>query len=264
MTRLAALSLFAGLLALTPGVAQDKKETPTSPAATKPQRTLYLVKHADAVALAEVIGRHFKGEVEVSPAPAGTARAILISGPPASVPEVVKLLELLDRKPQTIEVEVMLAEVPAADWKDGRAGPEDLIKSGTVQRIKLTATEGQPITSSTGGSKPVTTGEAINPKGFGQRSVTYMPTGTTLKLTARAGAGGAVAVDLDLKDSRVKTEGPAAPSTETVSLTTRLTVPAGKPVAAKAVRNESKDGATVSVVVVTAKVVEPPSGANNR
>ncbi len=265
MKRLAALTLFCGILALNPGTAQDQKT-----ADPKPQRAVYTVVNGDAPVLAEVVGAHFKGEATVIAAPGNT---LLVSG--TAVPEVLKLLDQLDRKPRTVEVEVTLAEVPAKDWKDGEGKLEDLLKDATGkaapgQRVKLTAVEGQQVSAQSGGSKPFVSGTTmVGPGGFGgkgggappvaQRSISYRDVGTTVKMTARVGSDDAVALDLSVQDSRVRTveagDEVAAASVETGSLTTKVSVPAGRPVVAHAVRTDGKAGATVSVVIVTARVV---------
>lgn len=266
MKRFATLALFCGVLALHPGTAQDQKTSPPAPTPPKPQRALYTVRHGDALALAEVVGAHFKGEATVIAAPAGSGHAVLVSGSAAAVPEVVKLLEQLDRKPRTVEVEITIAELPAA--KDGKEpAPADLaaaLKDGKGQRIKLTAVEGQQVTTVTGGNKPYVSGAVAGPGGFGkggpQRSVTYQPVGTTVKMTPRIGADSAVALELNVSDSKVRQSDAGdevgAPTMENNTLTTKLNVPAGRSVVAQSVRTETKAGAVVSLVVVTARVVE--------
>jgi type II secretory pathway component GspD/PulD (secretin) len=173
MTRLVGLVLLGGLLAANSGTrAQDPSKpdepprlvTPklVAPAQGKVERTHYVVRNADPVALADAVGKHFKGEADVLAAPAGSGNAVLISGSPAAVADVVKLLAQLDRKPATVEVEVVFLEVsPKKDTEtdlsgDAQAKMEALIKAGlatAVQRIKLTAIEGTPMTTTTGGSK---------------------------------------------------------------------------------------------------------------
>ena len=73
---------------------------------------------------------------------------------------------------------------------------------GTLQRIKLTGLEGQPIASTIGGNKPTVSSSVRGAGGFGgggpvQRSINYQAVGTTIRLTSRVGAGDAVTVDLD-------------------------------------------------------------------
>src|SRR5262245_27394579 len=271
MKRLAALTLFCGILALNPGTAQERKATPPDPAPAKAQRAHYAVRHADPLILAESVGAHFKGDATVIAAPAGSGHAVLISGSPTAVPEVVKLLEQLDRKPRTVEVEITIAELPAA--KDGKElTPADLAtaalaKDSKGQRIKLTAVEGQQVSTQIGGNKPIVSGAVAGPFGKGggaQRSITYQAVGTTVKLTPRIGADNAVALELNVSDSKVRQpdagDGVGASSMENNTLTTKLNVPAGRSVVAQSVRTETKAGAVVAVVVVTARVVDEKPG----
>ena len=78
-----------------------------------------------------------------------------------------------------------------------------------------------------------------------------------------------MAVELNVQDSRVRAadagDEAAAPGMETSSLTTKLNVPAGKTVVAQAVRTAGKGGATIAVVLVTARVVpDAPDTAPKR
>jgi type II secretory pathway component GspD/PulD (secretin) len=260
MRRFTILALFVGLLSLSRAAAQDKEARPPAPTPAPTQRAIYHVKYADAAQLAQVIGHHFDGEATVLAAPAGSDNVLLVSGSAAAVPEVVKLLEQLDRKPRTVEVEITLAEVAAKDWKEGETPPEGAARPGTLQRIKLTATEGQPVASTTGANKPLVSGDVGGGRGGFQRSVTYTPTGTTVKLTARVGAADAVVVDLSVQDSRVRPadagDGGSAAALENATLTTKVIVPTGKSVVAQAVRTVGKNGPTVAAVIVSARVVD--------
>jgi hypothetical protein len=286
MKRLAALALLCGLFAINSGTAQDRRSAPPDATPPKPQRTHYTVRNADPVILAEVVGKHFKGDADIIAAPAGSGNAVLVSGSPAIVPEVVKLLEQLDRKPRTVEVEVTIAELPAP--KDGKAlTPADLataeamVKDGKGQRIKLTATEGQPVTTTIGGNKPITTSSTVAPGGGGfgrpggaggaggggpvtQKSIIYHAVGTTVKMTARVGSDDAIAMDLNVQDSKVRApeEEGGAPGFDNNTLNTKLSIPAGKSVVAQTVRTEGKTGPTVAVVIVTARVVDPAAAKN--
>lgn len=277
MKRLAALALFCGILALNPGTAQERKREAPPPTPVPKQRAVYPVQYGDSVALAEVVGRHFNGEADVIAAPAASGNVILISGPVTA--EVVKMLDQLDRKPRSVEVEVTLAELPAA--KDGKElSPADLVtaalKDAKGQRIRLTAVDGQQVTTQSGGNKPVVTGAVAGganpprPGGFGgpgvmQKSISYQQVGTTLKMTPRIGADNAVTLELSVQDSRVRApeagDEAGASSMENNSLTTKLNIAAGRSVVAQAVRTETKTGAVVAVVVVTARVVDEKSAS---
>lgn len=286
MKRLAAFSLLAGILALNPGTAQDPKSARPAPDSAKVERASYAVRNADPAILAEVVGLHFRGEATLVAPPTGSGSTVLVSGSPAALAEVLKLLEQLDRKPRTVEVEIVIADLPAA--KDGKepafdaAAAEALVKDGKGQRIKLTSVEGQQVSTQTGGNKPYVSGTTVFggggrggagggggfPAGGGggvaTKSINYQAVGTTVKMTPRIGSENSVSLELSLQESKVRPpdagDDSGAVSMENNSLTTRVSVPAGKVVVAQSVRTEGKAGATVSVVVVTARVVDdaPP------
>jgi len=282
---MAALAFLGGLLFLHSGVQSQEKSSPARP---KSHRLLYSLKHGDAASLAGIVSKHFKGEAEVSAAPGGSGHVLLISGSPGAVEEVEKLLGELDRAPRTVEVEVILAEIPAkkGDTKEvadvDLSGPSALSKLesmakagqvGTLQRIKLTGLEGQPIASTIGGNKPTVSSSVRGAGGVGgggpvQRSINYQAVGTTIRLTSRVGAGDAVTVDLDLKDSQVKPpeagDEAGASSFENSTLTTKVRVPNGRSVVAQGVRAEAKSGRTATLVIVTARVVDPASADNKQ
>ena len=65
-----------------------------------------------------VLGEHFKGVAEFQALPDSTSNALLISGSPAALDEVVKVLDQLDHRPQTVSIEILIAEIAAA--LDGR------------------------------------------------------------------------------------------------------------------------------------------------
>jgi type II secretory pathway component GspD/PulD (secretin) len=276
MKCLAALTLLCGILVLNASTAQD-----TKPAANpqKPHRTHYVVRNADPVLLAEVLGKHFKGDAEIVATPSGSGNALLISGSQETVAEVVKLLEQLDTKPRTVEVEIAIVEVPAA--KDGKSvdltgNLDEFLKANPVQRIKLTTVEGQQVSTTTGGNKPFVSGTVVGGGGgFGggkggpvAKSIMYHQVGTTVKTTARVGANDAISLDLNVQDSKVRPpeagDENTAPSLDNSTLNTKMNIPAGKAVAAQTVRTEGKTGNTISVVIVTARVVDltapPPRG----
>jgi hypothetical protein len=286
-TRLPALALLGGLLTLPLGYAQDRpaqdrpnpfgkdRAAPFVAGRAEPpvkgSRTLYVVKNGDASALAEVLARNFRGEATISALPSGSA--LLITAPQPVTAEVTALLDQIDRKPRTVEVEVALVEVPAP--KDGKepadvSAAEALAKAGKGHRIKLTSVEGQPVSSTAGANKPYVSASTVAaPGGFGGdrapppravRSVSYQQVGTTVKLTPRIGSDNTVAVDLTVQDSKMQPPeaggepGPVAMENNTLSA--KLSIPAGRAVVAQAVRTEGKAGPTVAVVVVTARVVD--------
>lgn len=271
MSHRTVLPLSAALLLLAArGPAQEPQPAPSRDR-PKVHRATYAVRHGDPASLAEVVARHFKGDADALAAPTGAGGAVLVSGSEAAVADAVKLLGQLDAKPRAVEVEVTVAEVPAP--KDP-AAPAALVaavagaKDPKALRFTLTTVEGQTVSTTTGGNRPLVTGVAAGAGRPIQKSVTYQSVGTTVKVTPRLVAGGDVAVDLSVQDTRVRgAEGDAdvPPGIDTNTLATRLLVPAGRAVAAQAVRAEGKAGPTVAVVVVTARVVEvEPAGVKPR
>jgi hypothetical protein len=157
MFRLAAAAFSAVLLAHPPGLAQDRAAK--SPGEAPVKRTIFTLLHADPDATAEILGHHFEGQAKVSTLPDG----LLVSASPAVMEDLTKLLARLDRKPQSVEVEVALLDVRrGADGKEpdisDAARIDALVKAGqaTVQRIRVTAIEGRPVSSNTSGDKPYT------------------------------------------------------------------------------------------------------------
>jgi hypothetical protein len=285
MTRLLALALLAGLIALTGGHAQDPptKSAPIKPGVGPPadaRRTLYTVRAGDPPALATLLGRHFP-EAAISPLPPGSGHGLLISASPGTTGEILKLLEQIDREPRSVVIGVALAGL-VAKAEGGKpaelpeltgtaeqilAKLEDLSKAGRVgslQRFTLTAVEGQPATVTSGGDKPFSFGPPGAGRG-GLREVNYRAMGTTVKATGRVGSENAVAVDLSVQDtgpSPVKEEG-AAPAFDTLTFSTKVSVPAGRAVVAQMLRKDGQPGRGVTLVIVTARVVEPGPPARN-
>jgi hypothetical protein len=291
-TRLTLLALLALPFAPTAG-AQEK---PTA----KTQRTLYAVRNGDAAVLAETLGKHFKGEAEISALPSGTGGSLLISAPPAAAEEILKLLQQLDRAPKSVAVEVVLAEVFVKRTEDSKeptdpvntelaaealAKLEALNKGGqlnSLQRVRLTAVEEQSVSVVSGGSRPQTVSTTVagarraagggagnnpnGPGGFGgpvARSIVYRNVGTQVKVMARVGADNTVTLSLDVSGSGAKPpEDPDEPATyDNATLATSLNVPSGRPVIAQAIRTDSKGGRTLNLVIVTARVVDATTPA---
>jgi type II secretory pathway component GspD/PulD (secretin) len=286
--RLGRLLLLAGLFALTgPAPAQ------TEPAA-KARRTVYVVKHGAAKDLANVLGKHFKDDAEVQVLPDAPSNCLLISAPPAVFDEVVKVLDQLDRRPHAVSVEVLVAELApkkAEGDKTGAAdkeldeseftGPADQVlarveglqKKGQVQnlrRIQLTAIENQPGSAAIGETKPVVTAVTKSATGHVGRIITHQPVGTMVRLTPRLTAEKQVQLDLSVEDNGVAfpEDGFQLGADEngkpilaadifTASVKTKLDVPAGQAVAARDIKTTSKSGRARSLVIVTARVVEP-------
>jgi type II secretory pathway component GspD/PulD (secretin) len=277
-----AFLLLAGLFALVGGGHAQDTSGP------KNKRTFYVVKHGDVKELAHTLGKHFRGDAEVQVLPDALGNCLLISAAPSVFEEVAKLLEQLDRRPQLVSVEVLIAEVAPKKGESGReldekefTGPgkevldklASLQKSGAIsslKRLQLTAVENQPVSVTVGESKPTVAAVTTTGTGIKARSIVYRNTGTQARVTARMAAENTIAIDLHVNDSRLRVpedgieigkDENAAPirATEVViaSLNSNLNVRSGQAVAAQGVRTDSKSGKEQTVIVVTANVLEP-------
>jgi type II secretory pathway component GspD/PulD (secretin) len=285
---LGAALLVTGLCALG-GLAPAQ----TEPAA-RARRTVYVVKHGAAKELAGLLGKHFKGDADVQVLPDSPSNCLLISAPPALFDEVVKTLEALDRRPHQVSVEVLIAEVAprkAEGEKPGSAdkeldesqlsGPAEQVldrvellhKKGqleSLKRIQLTALENQVASVHVGDSKPVVMGVTRTATGLVARNITYRNVGAVVRLTPRLTAENQVQLDLTVEDARVAYPEDAAQIGQdengkplraadfiTARLDTKVDVTPGQAVAAKGVQTTSKSGQAQTLVIVTARVLDP-------
>lgn len=279
------LALAAVLLAAASSAGQDRPMTPPA-APAKVDRVLHGVQFLDAAELAKVLSTSFRGEVSVAVAPGNT---LLVSGPHDSVTELLSLARQLDAPPRTVAVELTLVEVsgkkgdeekepaapdlagPAADLAGKLAALAKANPSTSVRRIALTATAGQPVSTTLGGNVPLVTSSVLGGRGGAggppvQRSISYSQVGTTAAVTARP-EGNGVAVELMIQDTRVRARegGDENAPAEMVSHTLKgpVRVPAGRAIVAQTCRTDGKAGPATIYVVVTARAVEP-SGRSGR
>jgi type II secretory pathway component GspD/PulD (secretin) len=266
-------------LATLPLAAQERP-------AAEPQRGAYVVKYAAAKDLAGILAKHFKGAASIQAGPVGTSNCVLINAPPAVFDEIMKTLEQLDRRPQSIAVEVFVVELPATNADDEHPRTDEKDFTGTIanvvdrlvamqkrgqvagfKQIQLTTLEGQLGTLMLGESKPFVTSSVVTATGLARRSITYRSLGTQIKVTPRVGADETVTLDLSVQNSRSRAsatatvgkdeKGNAIPATEFVqtNLATTVSVASGQAALAKNAKGTSKEGETL--IVVGARVVEP-------
>jgi type II secretory pathway component GspD/PulD (secretin) len=277
---------LAALVVLTAAAAMTAQDRPTA----EPKRGAYVVKYAAAKDLAGILAKHFKGAAEIQWGPEGTSNCLLVNAPPAGFDEVMKTLEQLDRRPQSVAIEVFVIELPAkkADDKDRRPDEKEfsgaiddvatrldvMLKKGEVARVKrvqLTTLEGQPGSLTLGESKAYVTGATVTATGLAMKQLTYRNIGTQVKVTALVGADRSIALDLNVQDQRSREsttatvgkdeKGNAIPATDFIqtALTDRLSVASGKTTLAEGTRVTSKEGQGEMFIVVGARVIE--SGA---
>jgi len=258
------VSALVALAGVTVAAAQNRT-------GAEPKRGAYVVKYAAAKDLAAILAKHFKGAAEVQAGPPGTSNCLLINAPPAVFDEAMKLLDQLDRQPQSVAVEVIVVELPAKKADDKGKGPDEgdfsgaiddvaerldaMLRKGQVagfKRVQLRTLEGQLASLTLGETKPfATAGSAI----------TYRNVGTQVKVTPQVTADRSVTLDLNVQDSRGRDSAtaPGTPEFILTSLTGKVRVASGKAVLAKDAKVTSKVGQGETLLVVGARVIE--SGA---
>jgi type II secretory pathway component GspD/PulD (secretin) len=269
--------LVALLVGLTLAVAAIGEEGPGA----ESKRGAYVVKYAASKDLAAILSKHFKGAADIQAGPEGTTHTLLVRASPAIFDEVMKLLDLLDRKPHSVAVEVFLLEVPARKGTDKETGINEKDLSGpladvvknldalrkkgqlaSVKRIQIAAQEGHLASLSVGENKPYTVGENVTARGLRQATVMYRSLGTIVQVTPQVAADRSVTLALKVEDSRMSTPedgGQAsslrAPAFPVMTLTSKVTVRSGQAVLVKDSSTTEK-GAAQMLVVVSARVAE--------
>ncbi len=290
---MAQIPLFraAGVLALALGLAASAAETPAPPAKDDAanKRIVYIVKHGSAKDLAAVLAAHFKGVAEVQALPDASLNCLLISAAPSAFDNVVKTLAQLDRRPQTVSLEIIIANVappkdgdkPAdavlekdftGDLADVNAKVESLQSKGVfgdVKRLRLAAVEGQPVSLLDGASRPYTTAINVTATGRSFRGISYRNTGVQADATVAVSPDKVVTVDLKLSYSYFYTpengvalgadeNGKPVLATEfvTASLNTKLEIASGKAQAAEGVKTVAKSLQAHTIVIVGARIID--------
>jgi type II secretory pathway component GspD/PulD (secretin) len=268
--------------------------------AAQSQRLVWVVQHGSAKDLAAVLAKHFQDVIDVQALPDPSSNCLLIRAAPPTLGEVVKLLEQLDRRPQVVAVELLISEIPERKSTDGKPLPPDkeldgrefsgpaaevvtkleALRSkgliGSLKRIQLTTVEGQAALSRVGESKPVVTGITATGTGKVSRMITYRNTGTEARVTPRVSPDKVITLDLVVEDARLYVpedgitlgndeNGRPIIATEflTSTLNTKLSLSSGQAVAAEGVKTTAKSGQSQTLIVVTARVVEPDAKLSN-
>src|SRR5205823_1211533 len=119
----------------------------------KHKRFVYVVKHASAKELAQVLGKFFKADIEIQAVTEGGSNALLITMTPAIQDELLNTLVALDHRPQSVAVDVWLLDViprkdadgklqmPAVEDKSG-LGPADNVEKMIKELDKAGHLEG--------------------------------------------------------------------------------------------------------------------------
>src|SRR5262249_46779232 len=156
----------------------------------------YVVRYGSAKELAAVLAKHFKDDAEVQALPEPSSNCLLISASPAVFDEVVKLLEQVDRRPQVLAVDLLIAEIPPRQDKDAKPVTQErepdegefkgtmadvLAKlkemrkeqGGELTQFQATTAENQEATVLVGASKPYVMGATRTATGITARNLAY-------------------------------------------------------------------------------------------
>jgi hypothetical protein len=257
------LAVALGLaLPAAPGGQGNKVPTPTAEAAAQVARHVYAVRGGQTKELVSVLNLHFRAAPAFAAVADPRGGSLLLSGPKSVLDEALAVLHNIDHPARTIHLEVLLVELAGkaggessgdgkdlnrAEWEgsvgDVAARVRDLQKRGSItrlERIQVTALEGQSIRTRASESRPYTTSVAFGggfrgAGGFGggggfpgaagapgagraaqeggrgapvgspmSRSISYRELGTSVQVKPEITADGTVALELHVEDSRMR------------------------------------------------------------
>jgi type II secretory pathway component GspD/PulD (secretin) len=209
------------------------------------------------------------------------SNSLLLSGPRTVLGDALAALREIDRPARAVYVEVLLIGLTGKADGDGKdlgrvewagsareltAKVRDLQKRGliaSVQRIQLTALNGQTARTEARQSGPFTTGVALGRGGLASQSMSYRNVGTSVRVKPEIAADGLVGLELRVEDARVrpaegvtlatdKKKGANVPGTEflTSTLETWLRFRPGHIVLAQGTATTSPSGQAQTVVLV--------------
>jgi hypothetical protein len=294
-SRSGACLILALLLVVSRAPAQEKaRDKPASSTEkTNTSRITYFVHRGKASDLASALAAHFKNAAEVQALPDTFGNCLLISGPAAVTDEVMQLLSRIDRRPQTFSVEILVAEIPAKkadaanpdrpakelDPKQFTGPAADVVaklqslcqegRISTLRRARLSVVESLPSSVMLTENKPMVTGGTITATGHTTRNIAYRMVGIQASLTARVDADQKIEIDLTASNSRLEPDdtvvltkddnGTPIMASDIVNarFSGKLTLSSGSAAATDGVITKSKTGGERTLIVVTAKVIDP-------
>jgi type II secretory pathway component GspD/PulD (secretin) len=187
-----------------------------------------------------------KDKVVIVPEP--ICNCLFVSGPPAAVDEVRRLLSEIDRPVSMVRLEVQLTQ-----------------EKEPLMQAELSTLDNQTAHVQFGRQESRITGASMSNLGT-YNNVNYENVGTKIQITPRIAANGKVAVQLDVQDSRL---GPLeegtmivtpkdgqpirTPNTETLSTQTTLQLQDGQPQTISAMTRNGKS----RQISVTAHIIRP-------
>lgn len=249
-------------------------------------RTVYLPKHLNAKALAEALTKQFKNDAEITSLTDSGANAVLLSGSKTTTDAIMSILDILDRKPKLIEIQIALFELRVKpDEAKGKLTDADLKelngssakvfeklasfqkegKISSLRRIDITAAENQKTQQQSGADKAMATAErgggfnVPNPRVA--TSISYRSVGWTVTATPQISEDGSITIDLSMMDSQVLTpedgvnvNGNIVPETTMTQFQSKINLLSGSATLAQSVKSESKSQIVQTYIVVGSKI----------
>jgi hypothetical protein len=278
--------LAGACVVLLPAHAQDRRSAPG-----QAKHIVYVVKLGSAKDIAAVLARQFQGDAEVDVLP--DSNCLLIRANASVFDDVVKTLQVLDRRPRLVTVEVWVADVVSPKAEKGEepklapiddsalTGPSGAVlvrlremqrkgQLGSLKRLQTTVAENQSASIMEGETKPYVTGSTVTATGRTSRMISYRNTGTNARCTPRVADDETVMLDLKVEDARMhvpedgvvlgEDDKGKVRATEfiTASYTGTVNIGPGRAVLLRDVKMDSKKaGPDRTLVVVTARVSDP-------
>jgi type II secretory pathway component GspD/PulD (secretin) len=279
-----------------PGATSGPK--PKETAAAKNKRRVVPVRYGSAKELAAALEKFFQGEAEIQAAPDPANNSLLIAATPGVFDEVVATLAQLDRQPQKVIVDVLMAEVVSPhETAAGKTAPEKELSdrdfSGPIEQVtarlevldkekrianfkqmRVETLENRQGQSQVGEQKPMVNGFHMQgTTGTAVPTFTPRQVGAILQVTPRVVEGNKVLLELVFRNDRIETpedgihladgiDGPLiAGEALNASLTATLTVPVGQAVVVNRVQVDGKSKRTQTRIIVAARIApeSPPS-----
>jgi type II secretory pathway component GspD/PulD (secretin) len=225
------------------------------------------------------IGESGQSTVVIVPEP--FSNCLIISGTPAAVEEVRRLVADLDRPAAIVQLEVRLTDIsdvkseksqdaiPAEIKKpDANASRETSPKKRSEKILVnavLTTLDGKTVTAMIGGNQPYIAN--VNKTSFGRvNSIQWINVGTQIKLTPRLRPDGIVDLDVDIGDTCLgpleegapiatleKGEEVRQPSVDSLQIQTKLQLQDGKTMTISGMTRSGK----ARQIAVTAHIIRP-------
>jgi type II secretory pathway component GspD/PulD (secretin) len=266
--------------------------------ALKNKRRVVPVRFGSAKDLAAVLEKHFQGEAEFQVVPEGANNNLLVAATAAVYDEVLETVAELDRSPQKVIVDVLMADVVSkhdaapgeeaagkgVDSRDFTGPIDDVIarleklgkQRGVVnfQHMRLESLEDREGTFQDGQQKPFINGFTANATtGLASPLLQQRAVGTIITVTPRVVDVNKVLLKLVVRTDRMGSpedgihladgvDGPLiASEVATMNLTGTLTVPIGQAVIINQVQTDSKSKRTRTRIIIAARIAKEPPQA---